>query len=96
MVDNLQGKNLFPDWATEYNLSLDEILAVDQTTWHSILVSRSLLVFKGLGAQLTDEQFHTIGTKFGRVWTSDDYKNCLLYTSPSPRDRTRSRMPSSA
>jgi len=25
-----------------------------------------------------------------------DYGACLLYTSPSPRDRTRSRMPSSA
>ena len=25
-----------------------------------------------------------------------DAKSCLLYTSPSPRDRTRSRMPSSA
>ena len=25
-----------------------------------------------------------------------DDKSCLLYTSPSPRDRTRSRMPSSA
>ena len=25
-----------------------------------------------------------------------DLLNCLLYTSPSPRDRTRSRMPSSA
>ena len=25
-----------------------------------------------------------------------EYTNCLLYTSPSPRDRTRSRMPSSA
>jgi len=25
-----------------------------------------------------------------------DYRVCLLYTSPSPRDRTRSRMPSSA
>ena len=24
------------------------------------------------------------------------YDPCLLYTSPSPRDRTRSRMPSSA
>ena len=24
------------------------------------------------------------------------YTGCLLYTSPSPRDRTRSRMPSSA
>ena len=28
------------------------------------------------------------------TWTMD--KDCLLYTSPSPRDRTRSRMPSSA
>jgi uncharacterized protein with PQ loop repeat len=27
-------------------------------------------------------------------WTI--YGICLLYTSPSPRDRTRSRMPSSA
>ena len=27
---------------------------------------------------------------------SKDEDPCLLYTSPSPRDRTRSRMPSSA
>ena len=27
---------------------------------------------------------------------NDIYNVCLLYTSPSPRDRTRSRMPSSA
>ena len=26
----------------------------------------------------------------------NEVRNCLLYTSPSPRDRTRSRMPSSA
>ena len=26
----------------------------------------------------------------------NEYVTCLLYTSPSPRDRTRSRMPSSA
>ena len=26
----------------------------------------------------------------------DEFQTCLLYTSPSPRDRTRSRMPSSA
>ena len=25
-----------------------------------------------------------------------EHRGCLLYTSPSPRDRTRSRMPSSA
>ena len=27
---------------------------------------------------------------------NDPINGCLLYTSPSPRDRTRSRMPSSA
>ena len=30
------------------------------------------------------------------VQLATNYVSCLLYTSPSPRDRTRSRMPSSA
>ena len=30
------------------------------------------------------------------AFADDHAKGCLLYTSPSPRDRTRSRMPSSA
>ena len=30
------------------------------------------------------------------LYTTKFQENCLLYTSPSPRDRTRSRMPSSA
>ena len=35
--------------------------------------------------------------KFGGPgWTPTQHYICLLYTSPSPRDRTRSRMPSSA
>ena len=29
-------------------------------------------------------------------WIDEPYKSCLLYTSPSPRDRQKSRMPSSA
>ena len=35
---------------------------------------------------------HTIGV----MQDQDSIYSCLLYTSPSPRDRTRSRMPSSA
>ena len=31
-----------------------------------------------------------------RVRCNPEGESCLLYTSPSPRDRTRSRMPSSA
>ena len=38
--------------------------------------------------QLEDETIH----QNDRIETT----GCLLYTSPSPRDRTRSRMPSSA
>ena len=33
---------------------------------------------------------------YGNVTAFLQAKACLLYTSPSPRDRTRSRMPSSA
>ena len=38
---------------------------------------------------------------YGGLWVGEDssipnIKGCLLYTSPSPRDRSLSRMPSSA
>ena len=49
---------------------------------------------------LTEEQRNnTLATIFGTDAirsASILYEGCLLYTSPSPRDRTRSRMPSSA
>ena len=37
-----------------------------------------------------------IDSDFGRAFAKSQTAACLLYTSPSPRDRTRSRMPSSA
>ena len=36
------------------------------------------------------------GTSFIDYYNTNMVETCLLYTSPSPRDRTRSRMPSSA
>ena len=37
------------------------------------------------------------GTVFGEMAIIDGFpRSCLLYTSPSPRDRQKSRMPSSA
>ena len=38
----------------------------------------------------------TMGTALLLPFTFAMPPGCLLYTSPSPRDRTRSRMPSSA
>ena len=43
-----------------------------------------------------DEEIGSIISKAMDIVTSDGVITCLLYTSPSPRDRTRSRMPSSA
>ena len=43
-----------------------------------------------------DEKWLEVNQKFSEIWPNITMKNCLLYTSPSPRDRTRSRMPSSA
>ena len=52
--------------------------------------------------EITDEMLDAIEAVKGKrnpaLWDPrcKQYMSCLLYTSPSPRDRTRSRMPSSA
>ena len=49
-----------------------------------------LLVSLGVGLQKNAE------SQLGGIGDLTRITVCLLYTSPSPRDRTRSRMPSSA
>ena len=51
----------------------------------------------GLESQLAtcQEYASRIGVEVSQV-IEEVVSGCLLYTSPSPRDRTRSRMPSSA
>ena len=65
--------------------------------------------FNPIGSEHDDIDVEVDGTKYvehkiksmkaHRSQFKDDwwgFNICLLYTSPSPRDRTRSRMPSSA
>ena len=59
------------------------------------------LLSKSLKPHQTDGEGYTeTGLRFGPGWiervAGRSTGICLLYTSPSPRDRTRSRMPSSA
>ena len=53
----------------------------------------------GLEFQKTQDpklQFTFLSRDLLDITNADKVYDCLLYTSPSPRDRTRSRMPSSA
>ena len=50
-----------------------------------------------LGATPMGSNINTAGDVFGFLWYNlPEVNGCLLYTSPSPRDMRRSRMPSSA
>ena len=68
----------------------DKITSFDEFNkyyWYREELSR---ICKSLGLEYR-------GTKQELNYIIEQYfKGCLLYTSPSPRDRTRSRMPSSA
>ena len=54
-------------------------------------------ITKGKQADLVNFDIKDAALKLATpFYVVSQYKLCLLYTSPSPRDRTRSRMPSSA
>ena len=53
-------------------------------------------VFRGAGPNGAALAVRITHIPTGFAETCDDFQTCLLYTSPSPRDRQKSRMPSSA
>ena len=71
-----------------HNRNLDHL-----TIWHNVGADTEHGLWAIAGARLG-----TFKTMLSENWNYKDVQDfaCLLYTSPSPRDRTRSRMPSSA
>ena len=73
-------------------------MSVTNTKW--VLKKRPQGLVKNEDFELIKEELEDI--QEGEVLIENQYlsfdptQSCLLYTSPSPRDRTRSRMPSSA
>ena len=84
MLDSVQGRG--PGMAFIPYCSLPELEAcMEVWGFMEMIHSRSYThIIKNVYADPSDV--------FDHILTDD----CLLYTSPSPRDRTRSRMPSSA
>jgi alpha-ketoglutarate-dependent taurine dioxygenase len=84
----MDGKNIFPEWGIEYNITLDQLMAEEKSVWSNILVERGLIVIKGLGPDITDAEYHAVGEKFGRVWTQEDYKRTPTDTTIKHKDTT--------
>ena len=72
------------------NLVAKEFVASKERSKKGVLI---LSEFAGAANELTDALI--VNPRDFRQMV-DSLSTCLLYTSPSPRDRTRSRMPSSA
>ena len=73
LIFKMKQQNIFDSWGTEYNYSYNEILSESSIVWARRLADRGMIIFKGLGIELTDEQIHCVGGKFGQVWTKEDY-----------------------
>ena len=77
------------EWSTDI-LDKPESLASDAIMY---------VVSNGLGEYNSHVLPRSVREYYGFAEANPDFRHlqtCLLYTSPSPRDRTRSRMPSSA
>ena len=82
------------------NTAIDKLRSVKTKTGKEIQIDVSdvyNLGERGIMPELMDvkENLDKIESKY-KIVLEALFFDCLLYTSPSPRDRTRSRMPSSA
>eukprot|EP00656_Telonema_subtile_P009175 TRINITY_DN14300_c0_g1_i3.p1 TRINITY_DN14300_c0_g1~~TRINITY_DN14300_c0_g1_i3.p1 ORF type:complete len:216 (-),score=53.70 TRINITY_DN14300_c0_g1_i3:40-687(-) len=59
-------------------------------------VDDSWVMLRQDSQQLDSQQYYELLVEQSEELELRESRTCLLYTSPSPRDRTRSRMPSSA
>ena len=74
------------------------------TNWWELIVARAeatpdrRMLIDDRGRSLTFGDYRRLAEEVaaGLAASGVQRGDCLLYTSPSPRDRTRSRMPSSA
>ena len=90
-VQSFLKTNLPSDWEGIGSLNPEEAYEFANTVW------RPLLADNGYLAPSWPKEVGGGGlSELEQVILAEEFMNCLLYTSPSPRDRSVSRMPSSA
>ena len=79
-------------------IRIDGIVVDDSPTGRAVLRNNIGMVFQqfNLFPHLTILENLMLGPVRARKMAEAEARDCLLYTSPSPRDKRQSRMPSSA
>ena len=78
-----------------YNISPSNIVNIIYENNHKLLIDTFIWSYSFFSKQNNVTQF-VINARIETINDKYLFKDCLLYTSPSPRDMRRSRMPSSA
>jgi alpha-ketoglutarate-dependent taurine dioxygenase len=75
----MKNEKIFDTWGEKlYVDSYEEFMSIDQTVLSTMVGQRNLLVIKGLGPDLKDEEFYAFGRKFGKVWSQEDYRKTFI------------------
>ena len=95
----VEGNNSGATGFLRYAVSAGVALTVTETSGN--FIKNEALIFNGIvngrvAVAVTEYGISNIKSLWGTNNGVVGINTCLLYTSPSPRDRTRSRMPSSA
>ena len=96
LLRKLEGNQLKPADAPEFEHNGGEDYQSHLTGWVEYVTEHLMPIIKSLNTELEGNIFSSHLTFDENVEMQDKQSNCLLYTSPSPRDRQKSRMPSSA
>lgn len=80
----MKTTNIFESWGGRVETSYDEIMDQPGDFWSEFVLSRNLLVIKGLPKDLPDEKFYALGGRFGRVWTREDYRLPFINNGGDP------------
>ena len=93
-VDQFNFKNKRAIIRVDFNVPLDNNKVTDSSRIKAAKQTIDKVCNDGGSCVLVSHLGRPKG--FQKEFSMTNIINCLLYTSPSPRDRTRSRMPSSA
>jgi alpha-ketoglutarate-dependent taurine dioxygenase len=77
-------KNIYDSWASDVTVTYEELLSHDRNFWQNLILNRNLIVIRGLGKVLTDDELFDVSQQFGTTWTHDVYKQPYICQGIDP------------